>query len=270
MNVTGTVTGRTMRFAGGFFGVALVLSGASVRAQTPESASPDKTIAASKQENPPARVDLRPMQTFYLANTSQQNDGNEVTIAIRNLLPPDIKVYYVPSQNALIVRASADQLAQAQKIINDLDRPRKAYRLVYTVTESDGEKRVGTQHYSMIVAAGQRTVMKQGTKVPIATGSSRASATSEALTQFTYLDIGMNFDATLDEFANGVRLRTKVEQLGVAEQMSGVGAQDPVIRQSSLEGTSFLSVGKPLVLGSMDIPGSTRHMDVEVVMEAVK
>jgi type II secretory pathway component GspD/PulD (secretin) len=270
MNVTGTVTGRTMRFAGGIFGVALVLSGGSLWAQTPETAPPDKTIAAYKQENPPARVDLRPMQTFYLANTSQQNDGNEVTVAIRNMLPPDIKVYYVPSQNALIVRATPDQLAMAQKIINDLDRPRKAYRLVYTVTESDGEKRVGTQHYSMIVAAGQRTVMKQGSKVPIATGSSRASASSEALTQFTYLDIGMNFDATLDEFANGVRLRTKVEQLGVAEQMSGVGAQDPVIRQSSLEGTSFLSVGKPLVLGSMDIPGSTRHMDVEVVMEAVK
>ena len=35
-----------MRFAGVIFGVALVLSGASVRAQTPESASPDKAIAA--------------------------------------------------------------------------------------------------------------------------------------------------------------------------------------------------------------------------------
>jgi type II secretory pathway component GspD/PulD (secretin) len=259
-----------MSFACVIFGVALVLSAASVRAQTSESASPDKAIAAYKQENPPARVDLRPMQTFYLANTSQQNDGNEVTVAIRNLLPPDIKIYYVPSQNALIVRATPDELAQAQKIINDLDRPRKAYRLVYTVTESEGEKRVGTQHYSMIVAAGQRTVMKQGSKVPIATGSYSSSGNSVAQTQFTYLDIGMNFDATLDEFANGVRLRTKVEQLGVAEQMSGVGAADPVIRQSSLEGTSFLSVGKPLVLGSMDIPGSTRHLDVEVVMEAVK
>lgn len=262
-----SVMGRMMRFAGGIFGAALVLSGASVLAQTPESAAPDKTI---RQENPPARVDLRPMQTFYLANTSQQNDGNEVTVAIRNLLPPDIKIYYVPSQNALIVRATPDQLAQAQKIINDLDRPRKAYRLAYTVTESEGEKRVGTQHYSMIVAAGQRTVMKQGSKVPIATGSYTSSGNSVAQTQFTYLDIGMNFDATLDEFPNGVRLRTKVEQLGVAEQMSGVGAQDPVIRQSSLEGTSFLTVGKPLVLGSMDIPGSTRHLDVEVVMEAVK
>jgi hypothetical protein len=32
---------------------------------------------------------------------------------------------------------------------------------------------------------------------------------------------------------------------------------------------SFVLPGKPLVLGSMDIPGSTRHLDVEVVMEVV-
>lgn len=260
-----------VRFAGGIFGVALVLGGSSAGAQTPaDSATTDKAVAAIKQDNSSQRVDLRPMQTFYLANTSQQNDGNEVSVAIRNMLQPDTKVYYVPSQNALIVRATQDQLAMAQKIINDLDRPKKAYRLNYTVTETDGEKRVGVQHFSMIVAAGQRTVMKQGSKVPIATGSYSATGNSGAQTQFTYLDIGMNFDATLDEFANGVRLRTKVEQLSVAEQLSGVGAQDPVIRQSALEGASFLAVGKPLVLGSMDIPGSTRHLDIEVVMEAVK
>ena len=86
----------------------------------------------------------------------------------------------------------------------------------------------------------------------------------------TYIDVGLNFDATLDEFANGVRLRTKVDQSSVAEERSGVGPQDPVVRQTSLEGTSFLTPGKPLVLGSLDIPGSTRHQEVEVVMEAVR
>jgi hypothetical protein len=30
-----------------------------------------------------------------------------------------------------------------------------------------------------------------------------------------------------------------------------------------------LSLGKPLVLGSIDIPGSTRRLDIEVVMETV-
>jgi type II secretory pathway component GspD/PulD (secretin) len=261
----------TITFAGGFFGMALALglNGTNAWAQTGESAPPNNAIAA-KQDNPNARMDTRPMQTFYLNNVSQQNDANEVVVAVRNLLPPDVKIYLVPSQNAIVVRATSDQIAQAQKIINDLDRPKKTYRLIYTITETDGDKRVGTQHFAMILTPGQRTVMKQGSKVPVATGSYAASGSSGAQTQFTYLDVGMNFDATLDEVANGVRLRTKVEQLSVAEQMSGVGAADPVIRQSALEGTSFLALGKPLVLGSMDIPGSTRHLDVEVVMETVR
>ena len=98
-------------------------------------------------------------------------------------------------------------------------------------------------------------------------GVSTGVASIGVQTQFTYLDVGMNFDVNLDELANGVRLRSKVEQLGIAEQTSGVGLQDPIIRQSLLEGTSFLTVGKPLVLGSIDIPGSTRHLNIEVVME---
>jgi Bacterial type II/III secretion system short domain len=253
-----------MKFARGIFGVtlALVLSGQGAPAQTTDS-------AASKQDNPPARVDTRPYQAFYLATSSQQNDANEVVVAIRNILPPEIKVYLVPSQNAIVVRATPDQLVLVQKIINDLDRPRKAYRLVYTITEMDGDKRIGSQRFAMIVAAGQRTTLKEGSKVPIETGSFAANS-SGTQTQMTYLDVGMNFDATLDEFANGVRLRSKVEQLSVAEPMTGVNFRDPVIRQSVLEGTSFLVLSKPLILGSMDVPGSTRHLDIEVVMELVR
>jgi type II secretory pathway component GspD/PulD (secretin) len=259
-----------MKVCGVFWGVTLVLvlSGQSVWAQAAESTPPDKAIPASKQDNPPFRVDTRPVQTFYLGTSSQQNDSNEVVVAIRNILPPDVKIYLVPGQNAVVMRATPDELVLAQKLINDLDRPKKAYRLIYTITESDAGKRVGTQHFAMVVAAGQRTTLKEGSKVPIETGSYAANS-SGAQTQMTYIDVGMNFDATLDEFANGVRLRSKVEQSSIAEEKSGVGTQDPIVRQSVMEGTSFLSLGKPLVLGSMDIPGSTRRLDVEVVMEQV-
>jgi hypothetical protein len=34
-----------------------------------------------------------------------------------------------------------------------------------------------------------------------------------------------------------------------------VGEQDPIVRQTVLEGTSFLTLGTPLMLGSVDIPG---------------
>lgn len=262
-----------MKFAGGVFGLfalVVVSIGPSAQAQAGEDVPAGKTATSSKQDSSSARVDTRPMQTFYLNNVSQQNEANEVVVAVRNLLPPDVRVYLVPTQNAIVMRANPEELALTRKLLDDLDRPKKTYRLTYTVTETDGGKRIGVQHFAMVVVTGQRTVLKQGSKVPIATGSFSEKGGTEAQTQFTYLDIGTNFDASLDEFVNGVRLRTKVEQLSVAEQMSGVGLQDPIIRQSSLEGTSFLTPGKPLVLGSIDVPGSTRHLDVEVVMEAVK
>jgi type II secretory pathway component GspD/PulD (secretin) len=259
-----------MKVCGVFWRVTLVLvlSGLSARAQAAESAPAEKASATSRQDIPPERVDTRPVQTFYLGTSSQQNDSNEVVVAIRNILPPDVKIYLVPTQNAVVMRATPDELMLAQKLINDLDRPRKAYRLIYTITESDAGKRVGTQHFAMVVAPGQRTTLKEGSKVPIETGSFAANS-SGAQTQMTYIDVGMNFDVTLDEFANGVRLRSKVEQSSIAEEKSGVGAQDPIVRQSVMEGTSFLSLGKPLVLGSIDIPGSTRRLDIEVVMETV-
>jgi type II secretory pathway component GspD/PulD (secretin) len=250
-----------MKIVSGLFGMALVLVGVSVSAQT--------AAIETQKESVVARSSSDSVQTFYLTNVSQPNDGNEIVVAVRNLLPPQAKVFFVPNQNALVVSTTPDQLVLAQRLLKDLDRPKKTYRLTYTITESDGSKRIGVQHYALIVVSGQRTVLKQGSKVPIATGSYSATGASGAQTQFTYLDVGMNFDATLEEFVNGVRLRTKVEQLSIAEEKSGVGLQDPVIRQTALEGTSFLALGKPLVLGSLDIPGSTRHMDVEVVMEQV-
>ena len=258
---------RSRKFACGILGVALasVSIGPSAWGQTADSNAAEKV----RQEVPNPRVDSRPYQSFYVTNASSQNDANEITIALRNLLPGDVKIYLTPSQNAITMRGTPDEIALAQKIISDLDRPRKTYRLIFTTIEMDGSKRIGVQHFSMIAAAGQRTVMKQGSKVPIATGSYSATGNTGAQTQFTYLDVGMNFDATLDELADGARLRSKVEQLGIAEQTSGVGSQDPIIRQSLLEGTSYLTVGKPLVLGSIDIPGSTRHLDIEVMMEQV-
>jgi general secretion pathway protein D len=70
------------------------------------------------------RTDLDDLavQTFYLTNVSQQNDANEIMVAIRNLMDPGLKIYLVASQNALVIRATPDELILAEKIINDLDR----------------------------------------------------------------------------------------------------------------------------------------------------
>jgi general secretion pathway protein D len=63
------------------------------------------------------------VQTFYLANTAQQNDLNDIQTALRNLLV-NAKLYGVPSQSAIVMRATPDELLLAQKLINDLDKSR--------------------------------------------------------------------------------------------------------------------------------------------------
>ena len=116
-------------------------------------------------------------QTLYLTNLTQQNDANELVTDLRNMLP-SAKIYYVPSQSAISIRASAEDIALAQKILSDLDKTKKIYRLTYTMTEKDGGKTIGVQHFSIIVASGSRTVFKQGSRVPVVTSTSTRGANS--------------------------------------------------------------------------------------------
>lgn len=206
------------------------------------------------------------VKTYVLKNAAQPNDGNEIMTGLRNMLPPTAKVFYVASQSALYVCATPEQQSLAERMVKELDRARNRYRLTYTFTETDGGKRVGTQHFSMLVTAGQRMTLKEGSRVPIAIGSYTPGGTAAVQTQFQYVDVGMNFDVTLSETATGALVKTKVEQSSSAA--SGNQMQ-PVIRQVSFEGSPTLVVGKPAIVASVDMPESTRHVDLEVVMEAV-
>jgi general secretion pathway protein D len=85
-------------------------------------------------------LDEQAVQTFYLTNAAAQNDANEVVVAIRNLLDPSIKIYLVPSQNAIVMRATPDQLLLAQKLLNDLDRARPEVVVDVAVLEVSRDK----------------------------------------------------------------------------------------------------------------------------------
>jgi general secretion pathway protein D len=88
------------------------------------------------------RTDLEEVavQTFYLSNASQQADATEILTAIRNLLDPSVKVYLVPSQNAIVMRATPDQLLLAQKLLNDLDRAKPEVVVDVAILEANRDK----------------------------------------------------------------------------------------------------------------------------------
>jgi len=84
----------------------------------------DNTIfVAANTRAKRTELDEQAVQTFYLSNAWQATDLTDVNTAIRNLMP-NTKAYPVPSQNAVVIRGTPDELLLAQKLINDLDKAR--------------------------------------------------------------------------------------------------------------------------------------------------
>jgi general secretion pathway protein D len=77
------------------------------------------------QDNPAKRKELEQsvLKTFYLSNISQPTELQDVVNAIRAVLDVQ-RVQQLLSQNALVVRGTPDQIALAEKLVDDLDKPR--------------------------------------------------------------------------------------------------------------------------------------------------
>ncbi len=86
--------------------------------------TPNTIFVAQNTRTKRTDLDELAVQTFYLSNAAQASDGNEILTGLRLLLDPSVKLYLVPSQNAIVMRATTDQLLLAQKLINDFDRAR--------------------------------------------------------------------------------------------------------------------------------------------------
>lgn len=207
-------------------------------------------------------------QTFFLTNLTQQNDINDVQTLLRNMLS-HARIYAIPSKNSISIHGSPEDVALARKIIAEFDHPRMVYRITYTFTDKDSDKQAGTQTIALVAASGEKTTLKQGSRVPIVTGS-YDSDNSKANTQVQYQDVGLSIEATVAGHGDVLSLRSKVEKSSLVDEKSGVGPQDPVLRQSVHETTTTVTLGKPVMIGSIDVLGTTHKQEISVVAELVK
>jgi general secretion pathway protein D len=83
--------------------------------------TPNTIFVAS--DTPAKRKELEQniIKTFYVSNVSKPTDLQDMINTIRTLLDLG-RITQMPSQNALIVRGTPDQVALAEKLIGDLDK----------------------------------------------------------------------------------------------------------------------------------------------------
>ena len=192
-------------------------------------------------------LDEQAVQTFYLTNASQQNDANEVVVAIRNLLDPSIKIYLVPSQNAIVMRATPDQLLLAQKLLNDLDRARPEVVVDVAVLEVNRnvERNLG------ITLPQSITITPQAT--PTATSSS--SSTTNGTTTTSNFTLNTLAHMTAENFAVSIPAGTVNALLSDADTRI---LQNPSIRATDGQ-RATMKIGQkiPVATGSYNAGVST-------------
>ena len=211
----------------------------------------------------------RSVRTFQLRNVTQPNDANEIMVALRNMVDPTVKIYLVNSVNTIVMDGTAEQLDLAQRLIAELDRPRRVYRLTFTLAESESGKTVETRHVTMLVTEGELTSVKQGTRLPVEKPIYDGAGSTVQKVVIDLLDVGLSLSATVTPTASGLSLKSRLEESAVADGKAAGPVQQSDVQQAALEGISTIALGKGVTLGTIDLPGSTRQLRFEVMAEPV-
>src|SRR5579863_7149608 len=102
--------------------------------------TPNTIFVAS--DNPAKRKDLEQsvIKTFYLANLSQPTELQDVVNAMRQILEIS-RIQPLPSQSAIVVRGTPDQIALAQKLVGDLDKAKSEVVVDVAVLQISKDKK---------------------------------------------------------------------------------------------------------------------------------
>ncbi len=200
-------------------------------------------------------LDQQGIQTFFLANAAQQNDLNDMQTALRNVLP-NAKLYGVPSQNAIVMRATPDELMLAQKLISDLDKARPEVVVDVAVIEVSRDKlrEIGIQ-------LPQSASVNLQASVSSTTSSSTSTSSSLTLNTLGHLN-GTNFAVTVGEAQAEMLLSdsdTRVLQNPRVRATDGqqailkIGSRIPIATGSYTASTSSSSSGTQTQFQYVDI-----------------
>jgi len=150
-------------------------------------------------DNPAKRKELEQsvLKTFYLTNLSQPTELQDVVNAIRAVLDVQ-RVQQLLSQNALVVRGTPDQIALAEKLVEDLDkaRPEVIIDIAIMQVSKDRSHTLGINPPSSVTIQLQDNINNTITPTTTTNGTTTTPTTSTTGTNGINLNSLANLNAT--------------------------------------------------------------------------
>ncbi len=155
------------------------------------------------QDNPTKRRDFEDLvvKVFYLTNITVAQDLNEIAAAIRGVT--DIRrLYTCAAQNAIIVRGTVDQVELAEKLIQDMDKPRAEVVVDVIVMEANRNR---TRDLAAALAsggtAGLNSPINFTPRNPVLSGTPATDTTTTATTNSTLISLAQVGKISTNDFS---------------------------------------------------------------------
>ena len=150
-------------------------------------------------DNPGKRKELEQsvIKTFYLANLSQPTELQDVVNAMRTILEVS-RIQQLPSQGAIVARGTPDQLALAQKLVDDLDKakPEVIVEVAVMQVSRDKMRNLGISPPTTASVALQPNVTTSSTTTGSTTTNSNSNSNSINLNRLADLN-ATDFQVTI-------------------------------------------------------------------------
>jgi general secretion pathway protein D len=153
------------------------------------------------QDNPAKRKELEQnvIKTFYLSNLSQPTELQDVVNAMRTILEVS-RIQQLPSQGAIVVRGTPDQVALAQKLVDDLDKAKPEVLIEVAVMQVSRDKMhtLGVSPPTSVTVALQPNVSTTAASTTTTTGTTSSSTNGISLNSLANLN-ATDFQVTIPQ-----------------------------------------------------------------------
>ena len=211
------------------------------------------------QDNPAKRKELEQsvLKTFYLQNLSQPTELQDVVNAIRAVLDVQ-RVQQLLSQNALVVRGTPDQIALAEKLVEDLDkaRPEVIVDIAVLQVSKDKSRTLGLSPPTSATVTLQSNINNTTTTTGTTTGTTSTGSSSTGLelntlgnlnaTDFQVTIPSANLSAVMGDTDTKMLQNPQVRALDNQKATLKIGERVPVATGSFQPGIGGVGIN-PLV-----------------------
>src|SRR5262249_51749901 len=201
--------------------------------------TPNTIFVAQDTQAKRRELEQNVVKTFYLGNVSGPTDLQDIVNAIRTVLEVQ-RIQQIPSQSAIVIKGTPDQLALASKMIDDIDKskPEVTVDVVVAQVRRDKLRNLG------ITPPQNATIALQGTNVSSTPGGTTTTTPTLNFNDLQHLN-STNYALTIDS----------VKLVALFSDADSKILQSPRIRATDNEKATLTIADKiPIATGSFGTP----------------